>query len=301
LVLERLALVLDKKVLINILQNQKGIGDKVDKLFMKKRLYWNSCSFLDTESILHNTELNKLFTNVQNEPFETLSHQGSVSGSSNKMIFRRTLIDCSKNNFDFVLIAWSHPQRNVVSDITEELDYKKLKAESDNSFFPNRLNQLHGYNENPMSNSFYTNNSKFEPMGTDDTILYSIALHNFFQNKSIPHLFLNMGILDSKVLSARENWLKYIDPKNYLSLNNDDTILEKMQFSFTKYYIEKAGLNILNDKEMSDLLEKNNNNLRKTEYFKNSWVYDSPGHLGNLAIMDISSKIYEHILKNKLL
>jgi hypothetical protein len=36
LVQERLALVLDKKVLINILQNQKGIKDKVDNFIMNK-------------------------------------------------------------------------------------------------------------------------------------------------------------------------------------------------------------------------------------------------------------------------
>jgi len=240
---------------------------------MNKRLYWNSCSFLDTKSILHNTELNKLF-------FEKLSHKGSVPGSSNEMIFRRTLIDCLKNDFDFVLIAWSHPQRFVVSDTTQKLDYKKLKAESDNNFLPNQLNQLHGYNENPMANTRYAHAHKFEPKGTDDTILYTISLHNFFKQKGIPHLFLNMGKLDSNVLWARESWLSKIDSKNYLSLNDDDTILQKIQFSFTKYYIEKSGLNILNE---------------------NNWVCDSAGHLGNLAIQDISNKIYEHILKNKLL
>jgi hypothetical protein len=37
LVLERLALVLDKKVLINILQNQKGTEDKVDNNDKVKR------------------------------------------------------------------------------------------------------------------------------------------------------------------------------------------------------------------------------------------------------------------------
>ena len=42
---------------------------------MKKRLYWNSCSFLDTESILHNTALNKLFTNVENEPIDRNSYK----------------------------------------------------------------------------------------------------------------------------------------------------------------------------------------------------------------------------------
>ena len=260
---------------------------------MKNRLYWNSCSFLDEDSLLEKSKLSELFNPTHSG--SSGSHKCSVGGSSNESIFRRTLIDCSKNDFDFILIAWSHPQRFIISDITQELDYKKLKAESDNSFFPNLLNQMHGYNENPMANSLYASKHKFEPMGTDDTILYSIALHNFFQNKSIPHLFLNMGILDSKVLSARESWLKHIDPKNYLSLNDNDTILEKMQFSFTKYYIEKAGLNILND-------EKNNNNdFRNSDYFKNSWVYDYPGHLGNLGICDISNKIYEHILKNKLL
>lgn len=261
---------------------------------MNKRLYWNSCSFLDTESILYNTELNKLFS-------EKSSHKASVSGSSNETIFRRTLIDCSKNDFDFALIAWSHPQRFIVSDTTQELDYKKLKEESYNNFFPNKLNQLHGYNETPMSYAHYTHLHKFEPMGTDDTILYTIALHNFFQNKSIPHLFLNMGVLDSNILSARETWLKYIDDKNYISLNDDDTILQKMQFSFTKYYIEKAGLTILNEEKLHNLLEKNNCKLHDTDYFKNSWVYDFSGHLGNLAIKDISNKIYEHILKNKLL
>ena len=74
-----------------------------------------------------------------------------------------------------------------------------------------------------------------------------------------------------------------------------------MQFSFTKYYIEKSGLNILNERKLQNLLEKNNYKLHDTDYFKNSWVYDYAGHLGNLAIKDISNKIYEHILKNKLL
>jgi len=62
---------------------------------MKKRLYWNSCSFLDTEAILHNTALNKLFTNVENEPIDRNSYKASVGGSSNESIFRRTYIDKS--------------------------------------------------------------------------------------------------------------------------------------------------------------------------------------------------------------
>ena len=76
---------------------------------MKKRLYWNSCSFLDTEAILHNTALNKLFTNVENEPIDRNSYKASVGGSSNESIFRRTYIDILKNKFEFVLICWSHP------------------------------------------------------------------------------------------------------------------------------------------------------------------------------------------------
>jgi hypothetical protein len=74
---------------------------------------------------------------------------------------------------------------------------------------------------------------KFEPKGTDDTIIYTLSLHNLLNSKNIPHLFMNMGKLDSDVLSARENWLQDIDPKNYLSVNDDDTILQKMSFCFT--------------------------------------------------------------------
>jgi len=272
---------------------------------MKKRLYWNSCSFLDTEAILHNTALNKLFTNVENEPIDRNSYKASVGGSSNESIFRRTYIDILKNKFEFVLICWSHPERYFIVDNNVEIDYQKLKKDADEHFFKTKWDeQMYGYQHQIPHHSNISNDTlKFEPKGTDDTIFYTLSLHSLLKEKNIPHLFVNMGHLDSDVLTARQSWLEYINPKNYMSLNSDETILEKMKFSFVKHYLTISGNEFIKDKQIAEIKKISPDSLLPiinddTNYL---WVTDIAGHLGQRAIVDFSNKIYNHIIENNLL
>jgi len=236
----------------------------------------------------------------ENELDTKSSYIASALGSSNESIFRRTLIDCSKNDFDFVIIGWSHPERSLILDNSINLQYNKLKEESEKSYLgdsPNR--KLYGYTGLiPSHDSGNHLLLKFEPKGTDDTILYTIALHNFFKQKNIPHLFLNMGKLDSNVLTARESWLREINPKNYLSINSTDTILEKMNFCFTQYYAKKAEKIVVKDIDISKYNVLKGNSDR--EYEKNGWIMDIGGHLGELAYNDLFELMYNHITKNNL-
>lgn len=266
----------------------------------KKRLYWNSCSFLYADYMIpgngnyilsEKSILSKLFTNS--------SYIASGLGSNNESIFRRTLIDCSKNDFDFVIIGWSHPERALIVDNRIDcIDYKKLKEESDLNFLGEGTSKktypyIDKIPANSNENDIFL---KFEPKGTDDTIFYTIALHNFFKQKGIPHLFLNMGKLDSDVLSARQSWLEGIDPKNYLSMNDNDTILEKMSFSFTEYYGKKAEKIVVKDSKIHEYKSLTENN--DGEYEKTGWVMDIGGHLGELAYEDLFNKMYDYIIKN---
>jgi hypothetical protein len=271
----------------------------------KKKLYWNSCSFLHAERMIsknyilsEKSPLSKLFYSFYE--INDSSHIASHMGSSNESIFRRTLIDCSKNNFDFVIIGWSHPERSLILDNDIDIDYKILKKESENQYLGDDINKkMHGYsNKIPhnVNNDYHL--LKFEPKGTDDTILYTIALHNFFKQKNIPHLFLNMGKLDSEILSARESWLSDIDPKNYLSLNDNDTILEKMKFCFIKHYADKANKKIVKDIDIEKYKRlKGNSDI---DYEKTEWLMDAGGHLGKLAYDDLFDLMYNHIIKNNL-
>lgn len=261
----------------------------------KKRLYWNSCSFLDNISIIDN--INPLSNVFDNSKYG--SYKASIGGSSNEAIFRRTLIDISKNNFDFALIAWSHPERFFITDVYNELDYNKLKEDGDRQFFATKWNEvMYGYeNQIPHHTKNGAEILKLEPKGTDDTIIYTISLHNFFKQKGIPHLFLNMGKLDSNVLSARHSWLDGIDSKNYLSLNDDDTILKKMQFSFVEHFLELDEKSLIKDEEIKKL-----NDLGKLNNSDNKKIYtsDDSGHLSELGYQTISKYIYQHIVKNNL-
>lgn len=262
----------------------------------------NSCSFLYADYTIGGGDyilseksiLSKLFTNS--------SYIASGLGSNNESIFRRTLIDCSKNNFDFAIIGWSHPERTFILNNSINVEYDKLKEESEKDFLgvaPNR--RLYGYtdiipSENNELNTFLL---KFEPKGTDDTILYTLALHNFFKQKGIPHLFLNMGKLDSNILSARESWLQGIDRKNYLSINDDDNILQKMSFCFTEYYAKKAEKIVVKDSDITKYKSINGNG--DEEYEKTGWIMDIGGHLGPLAYDDLLNLIYDYIIKSNLI
>lgn len=264
----------------------------------KKRLYWNSCSFLDDESIIDSTSvLSEIFDNTGSR-----SYKASIGGSSNEAIFRRTLIDNSKNQFDFALIAWSYPERFFITDIYNDLSYDELRKDGDRQFFATKWDEsMYGYcNRIPYHNDGQAEVLKLEPKGTDDTIFYTISLHNFFKQKGIPHLFLNMGKLDSNVLWARESWLDGIDSKNYLSLNTNDSILEKMQFSFVEHFLKLGGNQLINDKDVSVLKKIHKiDNVFELEN-TNPYTTDIAGHLSKLGYEVLSDYIYKHIIENNL-
>ena len=163
---------------------------------------------------------------------------------------------------------------------------------------------MYGYQHQIPHHSNISNDIlKFEPKGTDDTIFYTLSLHSLLKEKNIPHLFVNMGYLDSDVLTARQSWLEYINPKNYMSLNSDETILEKMKFSFVKHYLTISGNEFIKDKQIAEIKKISPDSLLPiinddTNYL---WVTDIAGHLGQRAIVDFSNKIYNHIIENNLL
>jgi len=267
----------------------------------KKRLYWNSCSFLDDNGIINaHSPLYSIFNGDEGED-DRKSYKASVGGSSNESIFRRTLIDCSKNKFDFAIIAWSHPERYFIVDLDCPMEIELLRNDADRQFFPTKWNeQMYGYQHQiPHHLNKHSNVSadvlKFEPKGTDDTIFYTISLHNFFKQKGIPHLFLNMGKLDSDILWARESWLQGIDPKNYLSLNPNDTILQKMQFSFVEYFLGLDNNPFIKDKEINEL--RNANKLDISIEHK-IYTSDDAGHLSRIGYDVLSKVIYNHIINN---
>lgn len=263
----------------------------------KKRLYWNSCSFLDNEGLVSEYSPLSQFFKGYGDTSGLQSYKASTGGSSNEAIFRRTLIDCSKNSFDFAIIAWSHPERYFIVDLTEELDFDKLKKDSDLQYVSTEWNKkpypyIHGIPHHITQSAELL---KLEPKGTDDTIIYTISLHNFFKANNIPHLFLNMGKMDSKVLSARESWLGGINPKNYLSLNDDDSILQKMQFSFVEYFLNLENNSLIKDKEIRKLESMNLLDITKDGKIYTS---DDSGHLSNLGYNKLNEIIYNHIKKH---
>jgi hypothetical protein len=271
----------------------------------KKRLYWNSCSFLDNDCIVDEfADLSTIFsTSYPDITKIKQSYKASIGGSSNESIFRRTLIECSKNHFDFALVAWSHPERYFITDWKHELDYNKLRADADSLYFPTRWDETHMYGyQSQIPHELndivkHTNILKLEPKGTDDTIFYTISLHNFFKQKGIPHLFLNMGKLDSDVLWARESWLNEIDPKNYLSINDNDTILQKMQFSFVEYFLKLDNGILMKDVEINRLQHLGNlDNSKKDKIYTS----DESGHLTDMGYKLISKYICDYIMKHNL-
>lgn len=268
----------------------------------KKRLYLNGCSFLynGQSFLLKENPLYKIFNETNHSNKDLTSYNASAPGSDNESIFRRTLIDCCKNNFDFAIIAWTHPERTLSLYPDLKIDLEKIKKDSESNFFgdDSMYKKLYGYLTLLPSDKhdvYSYSKLKFEPKATDDTIFYTIALHHFFKSKNIPHLFLNMGKLDSNILSARENWINEINPQNYLSLNNNDTILQKMQFSFTEYYAKKVSKPIVKDIDINSFKSLEGNSDDEYELAGNGWIRDVGGHLGYLAFYDLFQLMYNHI------
>ena len=272
---------------------------------MKKRLYLNSCSFMDNDAIVSEHSPLKEFFNFMPDSSKFVnnpSHKASLGGSSNEMIFRRTLLDILNNDFDFVIIAWSHPERYLIPNINLELDYDKLKRDGDRQLQGVTYNDPYCYLGGIPGHGGIRNMEllKFEPKGTDDTILYTLSLHNLLNSKNIPHLFMNMGKLDSNIINARENWIKHINPKNYLSMNDDDTLKEKMSFSFVQHFIELGGNEFIKDREIALINKENNIDNIKEILHKNPYLIDIGGHLSNMSFNIVYEKIYKHIKLNKL-
>lgn len=268
---------------------------------MKKRLYLNSCSFMDTDRICSEiSPLNEFFTQMPTnfKWEENPSHRASLGGSSNELIFRRTMLDILNNHFDFAVICWSHPERYLIpKKYLIDFDYEKLKEDGDRQLQTSDYNGPYGYISGIPSHGTNLELLKFEPKGTDDTILYTLALHNLFNSKNIPHLFLNMGKLDSKIIEARQNWIKHINPKNYLSMNDSDSLLDKMSFSFVEYFINLGGTDFIKDREIALIKrEKNVDNINEILH-NNPYLQDIGGHLSDLAFDVIYKVIYEHIVK----
>lgn len=269
---------------------------------MKKRLYLNSCSFMDNDAILkHQSPMLKIFKQLidDNQLEENPSHRASLGGSSNEMIFRRTLLDILNNDFDFAIIAWSHPERYLIPNPSNKLNYKKLKEDGDKKLQGVHYSDPYYYLGGIPGHAGNKNAEllKFEPKGTDDTILYTLALHNLFNSKNIPHLFMNMGKLDSNVIQARENWIKHINPKNYLSMNDNESLLDKMSFSFVEYFINLGGSEFIKDREIALIKKEKNIDHIKEVLNKNPYLTDIGGHLSDLAFDVIYKLIYEHIVK----
>jgi hypothetical protein len=260
---------------------------------------------MDTNQIVSEHSPLKQFFNFMPHPSKFVnnpSHKASLGGSSNEMIFRRTLLDILNNDFDFVIIAWSHPERYLIPNINLKLDYNKLKEDADRKLQGVHYTDPYCYIGGIPGHGASRNMEllKFEPKGTDDTILYTLALHNILNSKNIPHLFMNMGKLDSNIITARENWIKHINPKNYLSMNDDDTLLKKMSFSFVQYFIELGGNQFIKDREIALINKENDVDNIKEILHKNRYLVDIGGHLSNIAFDIIYQKIYEHIVNNKI-
>jgi hypothetical protein len=109
-----------------------------------------------------------------------------------------------------------------------------------------------------------------------------------------------MGKLDSDVLWARESWLQEIDSKNYLSLNDDDTILEKMKFSFVEHFLKLGENKLIKDKDVADLKKIH----KVDEIFElkntNPFTVDIAGHFSDRGYKKLDGIIYNHIIKNNL-
>lgn len=263
----------------------------------KKRLYLNSCSFLKMENQGFNMVSNPLlsiFTESGDD--DNLTYLASMSGNSNESIYKRTLIDVLKNKFEFVIIGWSHPERSIKVNTDNSIDFTQLKSSSEEKYYRNQY--LYDDIVPSCINDKFMRNLKFEPSGTDDTIIYTISLHHFFKSLSIPHLFLNMGKLNSNVLLARENWVQFIDPKNYLSLDLSHTILQKMQFSFVEYYLSLDKRILYKDKEINEFQLNNGSELTNVH---KKYTVDIGGHLSYYSYKDILSLMYNHIIHHKLL
>jgi hypothetical protein len=148
------------------------------------------------------------------------------------------------------------------------------------------LNSELGYNQ-IIGASDNNSHCNLEPQGTDNVILYTLALQNLLKSKNIRHLFVTMGECNSKILESRRGWLDLIDSNNYYGYGD---IVSKMSHSvtkdFTRRHIEEGY------------------NVPLPGYICNDcdgYIRDNVSHLNENAKQIFANKILKHITGNKLI
>ena len=243
------------------------------------RLYQGGCSFLQSPDVFVDTCLSEYFgknlTNINN----------CMGGSSNTQIFRKAFFSIMKSDFDFVLIGWSQSWRHDKTIYELDLNDKHtniLLEESNKEILDSEL----GY-EQIIGSSHNNNHCNFEPQGTDNVIMYTLALQNLLKSKNIPHLFVTMGECNSKILKSRRGWLNLIDSNNYYG---DGDIVSKMLHSVTKDFKRRH-------------VEEGYSIPLVGEIFNHGdgYIRDSASHLNENAKQIFANKILKHITINKMI
>jgi hypothetical protein len=249
------------------------------------RLYYSGCSYLDDNGIIDDgTKLSKLFK-------INTSIRATQGGSSNEMIFKKSYLNILKNDFDFVLIGWSHPERSIRFNLGTDMDSITMKRESNSDLITSNFNNYESIL--PGHGNVGASQFKFEPHGTDDTIIYTTILHNLLNQKEIPHLFINMGKLNKDVIDARIGWLELINPKNYYG---SGTISDKFKFSMIEQFVNDE-MNVANISDNS--VAKYGSNEIPLELQKH--IRDTSGHLNKDGYSKLSEYLYQYIIDNALI
>lgn len=243
------------------------------------RLYQGGCSFLQSPDVFVDSCLSDYFGK------DLVNINNCMGGSSNTQIFRKAFFSIMKSDFDFVLIGWSQSWRH--DKVIDEIDFTHnnmniLLEESNKEILDSEL----GY-EQIIGSSHNNNHCNLEPQGTDNVIMYTLALQNLLKSKNIPHLFVTMGEFNSKTLDARRGWLNLIDSKNYYG-NGD--IVSKMKHSVTNDFYERH----INEGYKKPLDGESTLNGK-------GYIRDNASHLNQTAKNIFASNILKHISGNKLI
>jgi hypothetical protein len=243
------------------------------------RLYQGGCSFLQSPDIFVDTCLSEYFGK------DLVNINNCMGGSSNTQIFRKAFFSIMKSDFDFVLIGWSQSWRH--DKAIYELDFndtnRDILLEESNKEI---LNSELGYHQ-IIGSSHNNSHCNLEPQGTDNVIMYTLALQNLLKSKNIRHLFVTMGECNLKTLESRRGWLDLIDSNNYYG-NGD--IISKMSHSvtkdFTHRHVEEGYRIPLPDECIND---------------GDGYIRDNVSHLNENAKQIFANKILKHITGNKLI
>ncbi len=161
----------------------------------------------EIDKTINQVKLKNLELNKSNE--NKFSYKASIRGSNNDSIFRRTLIDCSKNDFDFAIIAWSHPERTLAQNqyALLDLNYEKLKKESQKKFLELKEEYQKLVEEYKWNDLVYNAKFSFEPVIGQIYHLYLRPNGEIFLSLITPDEW-NKESLGSFRLSSEQKWIK---------------------------------------------------------------------------------------------